>query len=156
MLPLYKAGDPQLFNNYRPVSLLPVIAKVFEKVMYNRLHSFLETQRVLICNQFRFRKSHSSYMALIVMINEISRAFEMGDHIVGIFLDFSKAFDIVNHHDVLLKSYTIMVLEEMHWNGSRVICVIDSSLSHTMVVRRVLILSSVVFLKGLSLDHYCS
>ena len=101
VIPLYKSGDPQVFNNYRPVSLLPTLSQLFEKVMYTRLISFLETHKILICNQFGFRRSHSSYMALMVMINEITRALENGEHVVGIFLDFSKAFDTVNH-DVLL------------------------------------------------------
>ena len=99
-IPLYKSGDPHVFNNYRPVSLLPTLSKVFEEVMYTRLISFLETHKILICNQFGFRRSYSSYMALMVTINEITRPLENGEHVVGIFLDFSKAFDTVNH-DVL-------------------------------------------------------
>ena len=105
VLPLYKSGDPQLFNNYRPVSLLPTLSKVLEKVMYTRLMSFLEINDILIGNQFGFRRSHSSYMALMVMINEISQALDSGEHVVGIFLDFSKAFDTVNHSILLKKLY---------------------------------------------------
>ena len=105
VLPLYKSGDPQLFNNYRPVSLLPTLSKVLEKVMYTRLMSFLEINDILIGNQFGFRRSHPSYMALMVMINEISQALDSGEHVVGIFLDFSKAFDTVNHSILLKKLY---------------------------------------------------
>ena len=56
VLPLYKAEDPMLFNNYRPVSLLTVLPKVFEKIMYNRLLNFLDTYNILFKNQFGFRK----------------------------------------------------------------------------------------------------
>ena len=96
VLPLYKSGDPMLFNNYRPVPLLWILSKVFEKVMYSRLLNFLNHYKVFISNQFGFRKSHSSYMALIVMINELTNALENGDYVNGIVLDFTKAFDTVN------------------------------------------------------------
>ena len=64
VIPLYKSGDPMLFTNYRPISLLCIISKIFERVMYTRLISFLERFKILIKNQFGFRKNHSSYMAL--------------------------------------------------------------------------------------------
>ena len=105
VLPLYKSGDPQLFNNYRPVSLLPTLSKVLEKVMYARLNSFLEMNDILLGNQFGSRRSHSSYMALMIMVNEITRSLDNGEHVVGIFLDFSKAFDTVNHTVLLKKLY---------------------------------------------------
>ena len=103
--PLFKSGDPMLFNNYRPVSLLCVLSKVFEKVMYTRLLDFLELRNILIKNQFGFRKFHSSYMALMVMMNDISKALDEGDSVIGIFLDFSKAFDTVNHRILLDKLF---------------------------------------------------
>ena len=105
VIPLYKSGDPLYFSNYRPVSLLSVLSKVFEKVMYNRLLSFLNKYKVLIDTQFGFRKLHSSYMALLLMVDQISKAIENGNFIVGIFLDFSKAFDTVNHTILLSKLY---------------------------------------------------
>ena len=69
--------------------------------MYTRMISFLETHKILICNQFGFPRSHSAYMALMVVINEITWALENGEHVLCILLDFSKGFDTVNH-DVLL------------------------------------------------------
>ena len=54
VLPLFKSGDPLLFNNFRPVSLLCVLSKVFEKVMYSRLINFLEQQKILIKKSIRF------------------------------------------------------------------------------------------------------
>ena len=103
VLPLFKSGDDMLFNNYRPVSLLCTLSKVFEKVMYSRLLSFLESQKVLIKNQFGFRRLHSSYMALMLMGDKITKALDNGDYVIGIFLDFSKAFDTVNHEILLDK-----------------------------------------------------
>ena len=69
--------------------------------MYSRLNNFLEQQKILIKNQFGFRKYHSSYMASMIMMDEIIKALNNDDCVVGIFLDFSKAFDTVNH-DILL------------------------------------------------------
>ena len=103
VLPLYKADDDMLFNNYRPVSLLSVLSKVFERIMYNRLISFLENNKILFKNQFGFRKQHSTYMALMVLLDKIVKALENGEFVVGIYLDFSKAFDTVDHSILLVK-----------------------------------------------------
>ena len=102
VIPLYKADDRMCFNNYRPVPLLCILSKVFEKVMYNRLISFLQFNKILIENQFGFRKKCSTYMALAVLIDKVIKSLESGDYMIGVFLDFSKAFDTVDH-DILLK-----------------------------------------------------
>ena len=97
VIPLYKSDDVFLFDNYRPVSLLCVISNVFEKVMYNRLIDFLETLAILINSQFGFRKMHSAHMALMTLMNRLISSLEKDDYILGIFLDFSKACDTVDH-----------------------------------------------------------
>ena len=101
VLPSYKTDDPYLFNNYRPVSLLSILSKGFGKIMYSRLIECLEAYKILINNQFGFRKNHSSYMALMVLMNELITSLEKGEIVVGVFLDFSKAFDTVDHHILL-------------------------------------------------------
>ena len=93
------------FNNYRPVSLLCILSKVFEKVMYSRLFHFLESFKILIENQFGFRKQHSSYMALMVIIDKLIKSIDKGEHVIRVFLDFSKAFDTVDHDILLSKLY---------------------------------------------------
>ena len=72
-----------------------VISEKFNDFFINM--NFIDTCKILINNQFGFRTSHSSYMALMAFTNETSNAMENGDHVVGIFLDFSKAFDTVDH-----------------------------------------------------------
>ena len=101
--PLFKSGDAMLFNNYRPVSLLCVISKVFEKIMYTRLNEYLTINKILYMYQFGFRKHHSSYMAMMVLIDKLTKCLENGDFVIGVYLDFSKAFDTVNHKILLRK-----------------------------------------------------
>ena len=85
------------------MSLLCVISKVFEKVIYNRLLEFLETYKILTNSQFGFRKSHSTYMALMTLMDRLITSLENDEHVIGIFLDFSKAFDTVDHAILLKK-----------------------------------------------------
>ena len=103
VLPLYKTCDPCVFNNYRPVSLLCVLSKVYEKIMYNRLIIFLENYDILFANQFGFRKLHSSYMALMVLTDKLIKSLENGEFVIGVYLDFSKAFATVDHEILLSK-----------------------------------------------------
>ena len=97
VVPLFKSGDPMMFSNYRPVSVLPVFSKVLERLMYNRLLSFINKYKLLYLYQFGFRAEHSPNLAMIFLVDKISSALEKGDYVLGLFLDFSKAFDTVNH-----------------------------------------------------------
>ena len=102
VVPLYKSGDSGIFSNYRPVSVLPVFSKILERLMYTRLLSFINKNKLLYKLQFGFREKHSPELALIYLVDQISKALENGEYVVGVFLDFSKAFDTVNH-DILFK-----------------------------------------------------
>ena len=94
-----------LFNHHRPVSLLCTLSKVFEKVMYNRLIKFLEKFSILYEYQFGFRRKLSTHLALVTLIDKLTQAIENGEYVIGVFLDFSKAFDTVNHDMLLDKLY---------------------------------------------------
>ena len=97
VIPLYKANDPMMFSNYRPVSVLPMFSKVLERIMYNQLLSFINKHKLLYAYQFGFRINHAPELALLCLVDKVSDALENGEYVLGLFLDFSKAFDTVNH-----------------------------------------------------------
>ena len=90
VIPLYKSDDSMLFNNYRPVSVLCVVSKIFEKIMYNRVTTFLEMFQILHGNQYGFRKKSSTHVALLTFINTVIQAIENGEYAIGVFLDFQR------------------------------------------------------------------
>ena len=83
ILPLFKSGEAVLFNNYHPVTLLYTLSKVFQKAMYSQLLNFLDHHIILIGNQFGFRKLHSSYMALMLMMDHGTVKHVYNDHLMG-------------------------------------------------------------------------
>ena len=87
------------------MSILPIFSKIFERVMYKRLLSFIITNNLLYKYQFGFREKHSTNMALIVMIDKILEAINDGNLVIGLFIDFSKAFDTLDHNILLQKMY---------------------------------------------------
>ena len=90
-------------NNYKPISLLPNISKIFEKLIRDRLSKFLEESKCLFSKQFGFRYKHSTTHALIDLTETIRKALDNDEFACGVFLDFKKAFDTVNHKIVLKK-----------------------------------------------------
>ena len=71
---IYKGDDSMLFNNYRPVSVLYVVPKIVEKIMYNRVTTFIERSHILYCNKFRFREKSSTHVALLTFIDKVIQA----------------------------------------------------------------------------------
>ena len=101
--PVYKKGNPQFQGNYRPISTLPLFGKIFEKIIYKRLYSYLITKNILYDKQFGFRKGHSTCHALNYSVNYVSEAVKNKMHVIGIFIDLSKAFDTIDHNKLLSK-----------------------------------------------------
>ena len=91
VIPLYKTKDPALFSDYRPISLLPFYSKILERLMHNRLYNFLTEHNILYMNQFGFRKNYSTFLALMDLVDNISKNIDKGNYSIGIFLDLSKA-----------------------------------------------------------------
>ena len=101
-IPIFKKGSRLLVSNYRPISLLSNLNKILEKIMHKRIYAFLEKYQILYELQFGFRTGFSTTHALIHMTEAIRSALDSGSVTCGIFVDFQKAFDTVNH-DILLK-----------------------------------------------------
>lgn len=102
VIPVHKKDSTSCMNNYRPISLLSIFNKIMEKLMYNRLVSFIDKYSILYDKQFGFREKHSTVQAILLITDQIRNAIENGLYSCGIFLDFSKAFDTVNH-SILIK-----------------------------------------------------
>ena len=95
VIPLHKKNEKDLLDNYRPISLLPSISKVFERIVYNQLYSYLTTNGILFKSQYGFRKLHSTETAAIELTDTILQNLD-GDIPIAIFLDLSKAFDTLD------------------------------------------------------------
>ena len=103
VIPLHKGGSVLSVSNYRPISLLPIFSKIFERLVYNRMIEYIEKNNILSKNQFGFQKNKSTELAISTIVSKISNSFEKKDSCYCIFLDFAKAFDTVNHEILLEK-----------------------------------------------------
>ncbi len=108
--PIYKKDDETLFTNYRPISLLPVISKIFERIIYNQVFEFFTKNKLFFKNQYGFRKGHSTEFATLEIIDRIICKMDKNETPINVYLDLSKAFDTLDH-DILL--------EKLHYYGIR-------------------------------------
>ena len=95
--PIFKGGDTSILGNYRPISVLPIFSKILERIMYNRVYSYLNTNSLFFQKQFGFQKNTSTEHAIMQLVDDITKAFSEKKITIGIFIDLSKAFDTVNH-----------------------------------------------------------
>ena len=104
IIPIFKLGDTKIFNNYRPISLLPAFSKLIEKVVYKQLYHFLNKNNLFYKHQYGFRKQHSTLHPILHLLKHIAEFNDKPtkDLTIGIFLDLSKAFDTLSH-DIMLE-----------------------------------------------------
>ena len=100
--PIHKDGDKYDVNNYRPISVLPVLSKIIEHAVHDQLYSFLTDNNILNSCQSGFRRNHSTSTSLIDVSDYILQNMNQGLVTGALFLDLKKAFDTVNY-DILLK-----------------------------------------------------
>ena len=102
VLPLFKKGSKYLFDNYRPISLLPCISKLFEKVAYTQLYDYFDKHKLFISEQHGFPKKHSTQTATLEFVGRILSSLEKTGIAFSLYIDLSKAFDTIAH-DILLQ-----------------------------------------------------
>ena len=105
VIPIYKSGDKQSIENYRPISVLSFFSKKIRKIVANYVLIFLDQHAILYDHQFGFRRGHSTSHAIISLVEKVSRSLDTGKIVVGVFLDLKKAFDTVDHQNLLDKLY---------------------------------------------------
>ena len=101
--PVYKKGDPSVFEHYRPISLIPAISKVLEKIITLKLPSYFEKNKLLCHNQYGFRPMHCTDHAALELIYRIINKMDTNNIPLNIFRDLSKSFDTIDHTILLSK-----------------------------------------------------
>lgn len=101
--PIYKGGDRNCVTNYRPISVLPALSKVLERILNNQLRRFLDKFQIISSNQYGFRSNLSTEDAVLELTQSVARKLDNNIKCLGIFLDLSKAFDTVSIPNLLSK-----------------------------------------------------
>ena len=105
VIAIFEKGDKQLIKNYRPISLLRICGKMFEKIIFNNLYNYLNTNNIITKNQSGFCPGDSTTNQLLYLVNEIHKAFDdpVSLKVCVVFLYISKAFNKVWHDGLLFK-----------------------------------------------------
>ncbi len=103
IIPVYKSGKRSSMDNYRPISILPVLSKVFEKVVQKQLYEYLEKNSLLFPNQFAFRKHRSTQHPVTLLSDHIRGHMDKGELTGAVYIDLRKAFDMIDHGRLLSK-----------------------------------------------------
>ena len=113
LTPIFKSGDHKNVENYRPISVLPILSKLVEKAVHTQLLEFLETNNLLNDAQFGYRAKRSTQLASTLLVDEIRDAADTGNMVGALFLDLTKAFDTISHSVILskLRNYGISSIE---------------------------------------------
>ena len=101
--PIYKENNKERISNYRPISILPVISKIFERACTDQLVKYLEENDLISRSQHAYRKGHSTLTCLVEIVNQLYESIDKGHHTAIAKLDLSKAFDSISHTLLLHK-----------------------------------------------------
>ena len=113
VIPVHKKNEKNLIKNYRPISLLPICGKIFEKLISDNLYFYILNNNFISDKQSGYRKKDSTVRQLLSITHEIHKAFDDSKEIRAVFLDISKAFDCVWHEGLIFKLKRIGVEGEM-------------------------------------------
>ena len=140
VIPLHKKGDKSNPDNYRPISLLPCISKVLERIIQIQLVSHLHANNILDSMQSGFRARHSTVTALVKVTDDWLMAMDEGRYTGAVFVDLQKAFDTVDHQVLLNKLYSIGLDEmslqwfESYLSERRIVTMINNVMSNERVL----------------------
>ena len=116
VIPLYKSGSLAEIDNYRPISILPTLSKILEKIVYKQLMAHLERHSLLFEYQFGFRPNRSTELAVTYFTDLIRKEADSGKATGAVFIDLSKAFDTISHSVLLKKLSRYGVYDmELQW-----------------------------------------
>ncbi|CAF4942058.1 unnamed protein product [Pieris macdunnoughi] len=101
--PIHKSGPKTEPGNYRPISILPTISKILEKIIYSRLDTYLQTNNFIFKRQYGFRSKSSTLSATADLVSDIKQNIDSKKMVLGVFIDLKKAFDTVSHNLLLKK-----------------------------------------------------
>ena len=103
VIPLYKKGDKAILGNYRPISILPSISKIFERIIFNQINDHFTSHDLYYNGQYGFREKHSTQLAALELIDRITHELDLGNTPINIYIDLSKAFDTLDHNILISK-----------------------------------------------------
>lgn len=105
VIPIYKENnlDHNILNNYRPISILPVLSKIFEKIVHIQVYDYFSKNKLFFNSQYGFRENHSTELAAIELVDKIYQSLDIGKNPLAVFCDLSKAFDTLDHKILLHK-----------------------------------------------------
>ena len=103
VIPIFKKGDNHILDNYRPISLLPTVSKLFEKIVFRQLYKYLTENKLLFTSRYGFREFHSTELAALELVDRVFQYLDCGKIPISVFLDMSKAFDTLDHNILIDK-----------------------------------------------------
>ena len=109
VIPVHKSGDRKDVNHYRPIAILQTLSKILEKIIAHHLVNYLDKHSILSSSQHGFHANHSTESALLQLVTNVNKFLDEKHHVVGLFLDLSKAFNSLNHEILLYKLRNIGV-----------------------------------------------
>ena len=133
IVPIYKKDFKLDFSNYQLISLLSIIENILEKLMYNRVYNFFTKNNLIYPLQFGFRQQYSTFHALISLTEDIRKNLYKGNTGCGIFVDWQKAFDTVEH-DILLAKFEHYGIRVLQMNDLNPTSLTENNLFLLMVI----------------------